>query len=510
MKTTRTGGLLIHFTSLPGPYGIGDFESACNFLHFLKKAGQSYWQFLPTGPGADVFGQSPYMTLSAMAGNPLLISPQQLVIDRLVDTIDLSNVPNFSEYTVDFSEVTNFKEIIFQIAYKAFLLRSDLQQQLTSFCSSHPWLDDYALFLSLREKYGQKPWYHWPKKFARREKKAITAARHELAERVNFFKFIQFIFFRQWLMFREKAQECGIQLIGDIPIYVGLDSADVWANQSCFDIDNKTLKPRNVAGVPPDYFSETGQRWGNPLYLWEIDNKPNKQLYQWWRQRFAVLSEMVDVVRIDHFRGFESYWQIPASEKTAIKGKWVSGPGVFFFDQVAGEIKNLGIIAEDLGIITPEVAKLRDTLGFPGMKILQFAFDSDEDNLYLPHNFDTTNCIVYTGTHDNDTTVGWYLDNSVPQRSKDRVRRYANSDGTVIHKDFIRLAYSSIAKLAIVPFQDALGFGSDCRMNKPSTNKDNWVWRCGPEFLRNDVAEYLQEEMKFYGRGKNDDTRIGL
>jgi 4-alpha-glucanotransferase len=510
MKTKRSGGILIHLTSLPGPYGIGDFDSACNFLHFLAKAGQSCWQFLPTGPGADVFGQSPYMTLSAMAGNPLLISPQQLLDDGLIDNTALSDVPTFSEYSVYFAEVAEFKEKIFQAAYKTFLLRSDLQQQLTSFCATHPWLTDYALFMSLREKHNYKAWYQWPKKFARRDTKVLTAARHELSERVNYHKFIQFIFFRQWMRFRDQAQEFNIKLIGDIPIYVGLDSADVWANQACFDLNPKTLKPRNVAGVPPDYFSDTGQRWGNPLYLWEIDNKPNKQLYQWWRQRFTVLAEMIDIVRIDHFRGFESYWKIPATEKTAIKGKWVKGPGVSFFDHVASEIEHLEIIAEDLGIITPDVAKLRDTLGFPGMKILQFAFDSDEDNLYLPHNFETTNCIVYTGTHDNDTTVGWYLDSSVPQRSKDRVRRYANCDGTVIHKDFIRLAYSSVAKLAIIPMQDVLGFGSDCRMNKPSTSTENWVWRCGPEFLRNDIAEYLLEEIQFYGRGNKDDSRTGI
>ena len=502
MKTNRSGGILIHFTSLPGPYGIGDFESAWNFLHFLKKAGQSCWQFLPTGPGADAFGQSPYMTLSAMAGNPLLISPQHLLKDGLVDNKDLADVPSFSAYRVNFADVEAFKERIFQTAYKTFLQRSDLQQQLSSFCASHPWLHDYALFLSLREKHGYKAWNQWPKKFARCDKKTLKAAQHELSESIYYHKFIQFIFYRQWKKFRDQAKELGIKLIGDIPIYVGLDSADVWSNQSCFDLDQKTLQPRNVAGVPPDYFSDTGQRWGNPLYLWEVDNMPNSHLYNWWRQRFTVLAEMVDIVRIDHFRGFEAYWQIPASEKTAIKGKWVKGPGVFFFDQVASEIKNLEIIAEDLGVITPEVAALRDTLGFPGMKILQFAFDSDEHNLYLPHNFETTNCIVYTGTHDNDTTVGWYHDNGIPQRSKDRARRYANCDGTVIHKDFIRLAYSSVARLALIPLQDALGFGNDCRMNKPSTQSDNWVWRCGPEFLRDDVADYLRGEIQFYGRGK--------
>lgn len=502
MKMTRSGGILTHITSLPGPYGIGDLESACNFLSFLKKAGQSCWQFLPTGPGADIFGQSPYMTLSAMAGNPLLVSPQQLVSDFLVDNEELSDVPSFSDYAVDFSAVTAFKNNLLQSAYKKFLRMDELQQDYLSFCESHTWLNDYALYQSLREHHGEKAWFHWPKNIASRKAKALADSRDKLADSINYHKFVQFIFFRQWDHFRRHATDADIRLIGDIPIYVGLDSADVWANQSCFDLDRKTLQPLHVAGVPPDYFSNTGQLWGNPLYLWSKGKKANKQLYTWWKQRFTVLSELIDVVRIDHFRGFESYWQVPASEKTAMNGKWIAGPGKYFFDQVASEICDLEIIAEDLGTITPEVLELRDSLGYPGMKILQFAFDSDADNLYLPHNFETSNCIVYTGTHDNDTTVGWYLDENVDQRSKDRLRRYANCDGTVIHKDTIRLAYSSVAKLAVIPIQDVLGFGSDCRMNTPSTNSGNWTWRCAPEFLRNDVAEYLRQEIQFYGRGR--------
>lgn len=502
MKMTRSGGILIHITSLPGPYGIGDLESARNFLSFLKKAGQSCWQFLPTGPGADIFGQSPYMTLSAMAGNPLLISPLQLVSDCLIDNVELNDVPSFPEYAVDFSAVTEFKNNLLQSAYRKFLKTDELQQDYLAFCKSHSWLDDYALYLSLREHHGQKPWFRWPKGIASRNAKALAASRDKLGDRISYHKFVQFVFFRQWDHFRQHAIDAGIRLIGDIPIYVGLDSADVWANQSCFDLDRKTLQPLHVAGVPPDYFSKTGQRWGNPLYLWSTGKRANKQLYTWWKLRFTMLSELVDVVRIDHFRGFESYWQIPAFEKTAVNGKWITGPGKSFFDQVASEISGLEIIAEDLGTITPEVLELRDSLGYPGMKILQFAFDSDADNLYLPHNFETTNCIVYSGTHDNDTSVGWYLDENVAQESKNRLRRYANCDGTVIHKDFIRLAYSSVAKLAVIPLQDVLGFGSDCRMNTPSTSSGNWIWRCAPEFLRNDVAESLRLEIQFYGRGR--------
>lgn len=505
MLHQRSSGILAHITSLPGPFGIGDLDGACFFLDFLSNAGQSFWQFLPTVPGAGAFGHSPYMGLSAFAGNPLLISPHLLLEKGLLQKADLSAKPLFSEYLVEFPAVSDFKEKILANAFSQFESAGLYHEDFDIFCREQGWLDDYALFMSLRERFDFKPWYDWPRAIARYENNAIGQAYVDLGERVRFHKFVQFIFFEQWRRLRQAARKKGIGLIGDIPIYVGFDSADVWANQGCFDLDQRTLQPRNVAGVPPDYFSETGQRWGNPLYRWDVDNKPNKELYSWWKRRFVHIGEMVDVVRIDHFRGFASYWQIPAKEETAVKGRWVKGPGISFFNQVKNEIKDLVIIAEDLGVITPDVIKLRDSLQFPGMKILQFAFDSDSKNLYLPHNYDDPNAVVYTGTHDNDTTVGWYFDESVPLVSKDRARKYANSDGGVIHRDFIRMAFSSNARLAIIPLQDVLGFGADCRMNMPSIPEGNWVWRCADRFLSDEVIHYLQEETGFYGRGRRTD-----
>ena len=509
MLQQRSSGILAHLSSLPGPYGIGDLDAACFFLDFLEQAGQSYWQFLPTGIGDEVFGNSPYMSLSAYAGSPLFISPDLLFEKGLLDRDDLVGKPYFSEYAVDYPHVTDFKNRLLARAFQKFASSRLSEEDFRQFCHDHVWLDDFALFMSLREKFGFKPWYEWPRPVARHEAKSLKPAVDELAERVRYHKFVQFIFFGQWRRMRQAAQQKGIRLIGDIPIYVGLDSADVWANQSCFDLDKTTLLPRHVAGVPPDYFSETGQRWGNPLYLWEVGAKPNKPLYEWWRQRFLHISRMVDVVRVDHFRGFASYWRIPAAEKTAVQGRWVKGPGHFFFEQVKDATGKVEIIAEDLGLITPDVEELRDALGLPGMKILQFAFDSDQENNYLPHNFPTTNCVVYTGTHDNDTTIGWYFDRQVPQVSKDRARRYANCDGHMIHRDFIRLAFASVAALAIVPLQDVLGFGSDCRMNRPSTLAGNWAWRCASRFLSPEIIHYLRDEALFYGRQRSMLPRTG-
>lgn len=503
MLLQRSCGILVHITSLPGPYGVGDLDSACYFLDFLEKAGQSSWQFLPTVPGVDVFGNSPYMGLSAFAGNPLLISPDLLYEKGLLEKRDLVPAQPFSEYTVDFNAVTHFKESLFLKAFRQFEVYGHFFDDYDLFCKNQAWLDDYALFMSLREKYELQPWYKWPRKIAVHDAKSLAKASGELEDRIKYHKFVQYIFFEQWRRMRQAAKKNEISLIGDIPIYVGYDSADVWANQGCFDLDKRTLKPKNVAGVPPDYFSDTGQRWGNPLYKWKVAAKPNEPLYQWWGQRFVHIGEMVDVVRIDHFRGFASYWQVPEKEETAIHGKWVKGPGAFFFKRLEKKTRGLDIIAEDLGVITPDVIKLRDSLGFPGMKILQFAFDSDNKNTYLPHNFDDTNAVVYTGTHDNDTTVGWYYDDSVPQRAKERARRYANSDGQMIHRDFIRMAYSSVANLAVVPLQDVLGFGSDCRMNRPSIPDGNWIWRCASRFLSDEICHYLRDEARFYGREKD-------
>lgn len=508
MNSKRGSGILLHITSLPGPYGIGDLgRGAYEFIDFLEGSSQSCWQFLPVGP-ANTFDNSPYMSLSAFAGNPLFISPELLVEAGFLDKAVVAAPPAFSEYVVEFSRVIPFKFDLLEQAYANFRQGRGEADGFDAFCRQENWLDDFALFRALREEYENKPWFGWPHDIAARKPAALEKCRKKLADRILFHKFVQFCFAEQWERMWRYAGGKGIALIGDIPIYLGLDSADVWAFQDCFKLDRQTLLPTHVAGVPPDYFSKTGQRWGNPLFRWHGGSKEVRdRLFSWWRERFRHTFRTVDVVRIDHFRGFEAYWEIPAEEKTAVHGKWVKGPGKAFFDEMAKEIGELPIIAEDLGLITPEVEELRDGCGFPGMKILQFAFDSDEHNAYLPHNYETPNCVVYTGTHDNDTTVGWYLSDAVAASSKERAMRYANShEGMPVHWDFIRMAFASTARLAIVPMQDVLGFGSDCRMNLPSTNKDNWRWRLAPRFLTDALRARLRDETVFYGRARQGET----
>jgi len=500
-KKVRGSGVLLHVTSLPGPYGIGDLgPTSFDFIDFLVAAGQSSWQFLPVGPVDPGFNCSPYMSLSAFAGNPLLISPDLLLDDGLLQRSDFGSPPDFSDYQVNFPLVIEFKRALLGHAFTRLTL-SGLHEDFQDFCQQESvWLDDYALFMSLREHGGGKAWFQWEKSIVRREPATLAKARTFMAEKVAYYQFEQYIFFRQWHRLRQYAKAQGVSLIGDLPIYVSLDSADVWANQNCFQLDGKTAMPTHVAGVPPDYFSKTGQRWGNPLYCWKRGQSGNDELIAWWRLRFQQMIRLVDQIRIDHFRGFEAYWEIPAKEATAVNGRWVKGPGKPFFDQLADLTAQLPIIAEDLGIITPEVIKLRDELGFPGMKILQFAFDADADNLYLPHNYHTSNCVVFTGTHDNNTTLGWYMGDCT-EETRGRVKRYAHTDGREIHWDMIRLALSSVAVYAIIPLQDILGFGSDCRMNMPGTTKGNWLWRYAALFLTRELADRLRDETKFYGRG---------
>jgi len=502
MRIPRSSGILLHPTSLPGPSGIGTLgQPAFAFIDFLKAAGQSYWQVLPCGPVSRAFGCSPYMSLSAFAGNPLLIDPGQLAEEGLLgrDCTDCAG-PGSSEHLVDFDAVIPGREKMLRSAFREFQ-GAGASRDFADFCLATDWLDDYALFRSLREEFQHRPWFAWPVSLARREPAALVLWRERLAQQILFHKFVQFCFFSQWRRVRDHASSQGISIIGDIPIYVALDSADVWTSQDCFLLDPVTGLPTHVAGVPPDYFSETGQRWGNPLFAWTRDNGLHPGLIAWWVRRFRHIFQAVDVVRIDHFRGFEAFWQIPATEETAVNGVWVKGPGRAFFTEMSKELGELPIIAEDLGLITPEVEQLRDQLGFPGMKVLQFAFDSDEHNGYLPHNYETPNCVVYTGTHDNDTTLGWFFSNRVAQTSKERALRCCHSSpGSPIHWDFIRLAYSSIAALAVVPLQDVLGFGSDCRMNVPSTSQGNWRWRCAARFLTDEVAVALRDEAVFYNR----------
>jgi len=497
----RSSGILFHISSLPGSYGVGDIGHAINFIDFLVSAGQSYWQILPVNPTSPIFGNSPYMSFSSFAGNPLFISPDILFQDGLLNKEDLA-APEFSPYFVEFERIISWKQSVLKKAWQYFQEKSD-KTNFNEFCHDKEWLHAYALFMALKNKYNDTPWYSWPEELKSANKKSLLVAIDELAGQIDYFRFEQYIFFRQWQMLHDCAANKGVKIIGDLPIYVGTDSVDVWSNQTIFELNKRTRKPVKVSGVPPDYFSNTGQMWGNPLYRWNTRKSVVKEeLYNWWANRFATMFSLVDVLRLDHFRGFESYWSIPAGDKTAENGVWKKGPGENFFLEMEKRIGFLPIIAEDLGIITPEVEVLRDKLGCPGMKILLFAFDGTTDNAYLPYNY-KENCIVYTGTHDNDTSVGWFLDPDVPRSAKLQLKRAANSkndDISSVHHDFIYLAMSSTAKLSILPMQDILGFGNDCRMNKPGTTEGNWTWRCAPQYLTEQLAEELKEQTSFFSR----------
>ncbi|MDK9707863.1 MAG: 4-alpha-glucanotransferase [Desulforhopalus sp.] len=506
MQKKRSSGILAHITSLPSPFGIGDIgPSSYAFLDYLVDCGQSYWQFLPTGPVSEIFDNSPYMSTSAFAGSSLLISPELLFQEGLIARSDLDHVPSFSPYTTDFEKVRGYKDALLRQAFRNF--KPFKTPGYESFINSNTWLNEYALFMTLKEIFNNSGWFQWPSQIASADRKSLKLLIDQHDEKINYYRFQQFEFFRQWQLLRQYAKQKQIFLIGDLPIYVSYDSADVWAHQAIFSLNRQTLRPINIAGVPPDYFSETGQRWGNPLYDWHArDIKVQEQLLNWWTARFSTLFELVDMTRIDHFRGFESFWAIPEEDATAMGGKWLKGPGADFFHQITKRLGPLNILAEDLGIITPEVEALRLELGYPGMKVLQFAFDGNPENSYLPYNFQSPECVVYTGTHDNDTTVGWYLSNAIPDSLRETIKRTANRslhDATGVHHDFIFLAHSSIAILSILPLQDVLGFGNDCKMNTPGVPRGNWRWRCAKEFLTSNTAEYLKNSTNLFGRGRH-------
>ena len=506
MIRKRSSGILAHITSLPSPFGIGDIGPASRrFIDFLGDCDQSYWQFLPTGPTNTLFDNSPYMSTSAFAGSPLLISPELLHEEGLVSRTALDDHPSFSPYLTDFTQVRLHKEALLREAYQGF--RADAEPEYDEFLATSPWLDDYALFMTLKELYHDTGWFAWPRAVATRTPETLKKLLVDHLERVNFYRFEQFLFFRQWRLLRRYAAERGIQLLGDLPIYVSYDSVDVWAHQNIFALNRRTLRPTKVSGVPPDYFSKTGQRWGNPLYDWHSrDPKTQEALIAWWAARLAHLFGQVDVTRIDHFRGFHSYWAIPEEKETAIEGKWLKGPGAEFFKKIAAKLGSLNIVAEDLGIIPEEVEALRLELGFPGMKVLQFAFDGNPKNSFLPHNFQSSQFIVYTGTHDNDTTVGWYLSDKLDDQQRATVKMMANrspGDHQGVHHDLIYLAQASIAMLCVFPLQDILGFGNDCKMNSPGVPTGNWQWRCAQEFLTTEVADRLRSTTRLFGRGRN-------
>lgn len=511
MELTRASGILLHPTSFPGPFGIGDLgKSAYQFVDFLVRAGQSLWQVLPLGPTG--YGDSPYASFSSFAGNPLLISLEKLVEAGDLVPADLASAPNFPMDKVDYGRVIDWKVPLLHKAAGNFLTKAKGQRRtdFESFCSEQAeWLDDYALFMAVKEYFDQKArqqgvfgamWSNfWDKEIALRRPEAVARWQQERAEAIATRKVWQYYFFQQWSELRRYANQQNIKIIGDIPIFVAPDSVDVWANRHLFHLDEEG-QPTVVAGVPPDYFSETGQLWGNPLYDWEA---MAAQEYRWWIARIQATLRLVDIIRIDHFRGFEAYWEVPAGEKTAINGRWVKAPGMELFETIKHALGELPILAEDLGVITPEVEALRDHFEFPGMKILQFAFDSKEagglnaTNSFLPHNH-RRNAVVYTGTHDNDTTKGWYRERT--EEEKDLIRRYLARPDHDIVWDFIRLAMASVARLAIVPMQDILNLDSDARMNTPSVASGNWSWRYRPEALNGWVANRLLELVNLYGR----------
>ncbi|MEI7429503.1 MAG: 4-alpha-glucanotransferase [Betaproteobacteria bacterium] len=506
MTARRYSGILLHPTSLPGAHGSGDLGAAAyHFIDWLAAGKQSLWQVLPLGGIGP--GNSPYMSPSAFAGNELLIDLVQLRDSGWLTGANLEANPDLHDERVNYPAVKKFRMAQLRQAAARFFAstQKDLHQAFVSFClTSKNWLDDYSLFMALDVRHGGygKVWQNWPAPLAQRQPKALHEAALTLAEECNFWKFCQWCFYSQWGALKKYANTHGVEIVGDIPIFVSPHSADVWANQTLFDLDNKGL-PRVVAGVPPDYFSATGQRWGNPLYNWPAHEKEG---YRWWIERMKSTLTLCDVVRIDHFRGFESYWEIPASSATAINGQWKNGPGMALFNALHNAIdkpkghKRLRIIAEDLGIITPQVTALREAFELPGMRILQFAFDGHSDNWYLPHNFES-NTIVYTGTHDNDTTQGWWK--SQDEATQNYVRRYLGINGESIHWELIRAASASVAAISIIPMQDVLGLDSSDRMNQPGQAEGYWEWRFSWQQVASWHAERLAELAQLHGRLQN-------
>jgi 4-alpha-glucanotransferase len=503
MTFARSSGILLHPTSLPSPYGIGDLGSgAYEFIDFLQRTQQTYWQVLPLGPTG--YGNSPYLCYSAIAGNPLLISPDRLVTEGWLPASDLMAQPPLPDHQVDFDRVVLSKTELLDAAYRRFRQQGSAAEQtkVDKFIAHEAhWLEDYALFMALHEHYQDAPWYEWPQSIAQRQPTALAEQRQLLAIRISYYQFVQFVFHEQWLALKEYAGERGIQIIGDIPIYVAHDSADVWANPDIFQLDPETGTAQMMAGVPPDYFSETGQLWGNPVYNWERLAATN---FAWWIDRFRGLLKLVDIIRIDHFRGFEAFWAVPQGELTAIDGEWVKAPGHEFFEELERSLGSLPILAEDLGVITPEVEELRDRFGFPGMKVLQFAFGSDNGNPFLPFNYDR-NFVVYTGTHDNDTTIGWF--EKTESYERDRIMRYLGGISSMgIQWDLIRLATSSVANLVILPMQDILGCDGSGRMNFPGTIEGNWQWRYLADQLTPEIEQQLLRLTEAYGRTPSPDS----
>ena len=489
----RAAGILLHPTSLPGGHGIGDLgQQAYTWVDFLAAAKQHLWQVLPLGPTG--YGDSPYQSFSAFAGNPNLISLDKLLGQGLLEATDLENAPP-NGGSIDYGAVISFKDGALRRAFETFQgALAKEKKGFDKFCKAQAyWLDDYTLFMALKEAHDGQPWNTWDEPLRTRKKRALAKFEEEHAEVMLRHKVWQWFFYEQWLALKTYANAQNIKIVGDIPIFIAYDSADAWANPELYFLDADG-NPEVVAGVPPDYFSATGQRWGNPIYRWK---KMQNRDFAWWVARFRSSLDFYDLIRVDHFRGFESYWEIPAENPTAEEGRWVKGPGQALFDTLKKELGDLPIIAEDLGIITPEVEVLRDDNGLPGMKVLQFAFAGGGADLYLPHNF-SENYVVYTGTHDNDTTQGWF--DAAPGEERDFVRRYLAHDDQNVVWELMRLAYMSVARYAVVPLQDVLQLGSEARMNTPGEAGGNWGWRFSEGQLESWLAPALAELAENYNR----------
>ena len=495
----RKSGILLHVTSLPSEFGIGDLgKTAYAFADFLADSCQTVWQLLPFNPSSPACGNSPYCSFSAFAGNPLLIAPDLLVEDGYISWKDLSGAPDFDPAKVDYEKVTEFKNRILEKAYQKFRQMPDAGCGYKQFVSANAhWIDDYALFVSLKERFSGAPWNEWPKEIRDRTQPALHEWTKKLADSVDREKFNQFLFFRQWSALKSYCNEKKIEVIGDIPIYVSHDSSDVWTNPEYFKLDSEK-KPVFVAGVPPDYFSNTGQLWGNPVYSWE---KIRETSYAWWTSRMAHNLKHFDIVRLDHFRGFVAYWEVPATEKTAINGKWVNTPAREFFHTLRMRFPSLSIIAEDLGVITPEVREIMNLFDFPGMKLLLFAFGGSlSTNPYIPHNH-VQNCVVYTGTHDNNTVKGWFQHDATEGEKKNLLAYFGRElDQNTVTGQLIRTAMMSVASTVIIPIQDLLELGAEARMNTPSVTHGNWEWRVTAKQLTADLAEKIANLTRVYGR----------
>ncbi len=494
--TGRAAGLLLHATSLPGRFGVGDLgPEADRFLEWAQNAGATLWQVLPVGPTGP--GESPYGGLSAFAGNPLLISPERLAEEGLVLPEDLAGAPVFSDERFEAPAVRRWKEALLRQSWKRFqrgappVLRGALEAFRAS-ADQARWLPDWALFAALSRRFGDAGWIHWPAALAHREAAALEEARRDLAGEIAYEEYLQFLFERQWERLRAQARHHGIALLGDVPIYMSHHSADVWAHRELFTLAASGM-PETVAGVPPDYFSETGQLWGYPLYRWEQFGRDG---YAWWIARFARGLRLADLVRVDHFRGFASYWEVPAAARTAVQGRWVEGPGRALFDALRQSLGGLPLIAEDLGTITEDVRKLLAVTGVPGMRVLQFAF-SEDDSPHAPHRH-PTNVVCYTGTHDNDTARGWFA--VLPGGQRRRALDYLGGDGREIEWDLIRAACESVADRAVVPLQDVFGLGSEARMNLPGDTPGNWTWRARRADFTLERAGRLRRLIEITGR----------